>query len=127
MARQLKLTFVAYDDDCETTYSAPAKYEVCERCEGTGSHSNPSIDGNGITASEWDEWDDDSRQMYLSGGYDVRCTVCNGERVVLTINRERCEPNILAAYDAHIASEREYEREVYSERRMEAMMLGEWY
>ena len=39
-------------DGAELELALPAKFEVCHRCQGTGTHTNPSIDGNGITASE---------------------------------------------------------------------------
>lgn len=59
-----------------------SKYQVCPRCEGEGTHTNPSIDGNGITSSEWAEWDEEDREMYMTGGYDVQCELCKGQRVV---------------------------------------------
>lgn len=57
-------------------------YEVCTTCRGKGTHTNKNIDGNGITSSEWAEWDEDERQTYMSGGYDVRCEECEGNKVV---------------------------------------------
>lgn len=72
--------------------SLPAKYEVCPRCHGAGRHDNPAF-CNGITASEWrDEWDEESREGYLSGRYDVTCGVCNGERVVTVVDESRLTP-----------------------------------
>jgi len=58
----------------------PAKYAVCPQCEGRGSHVDPNIDGNGITADSVDPymWED-----YLAGIYDIACTTCGGRRVVL--------------------------------------------
>lgn len=32
---------------------------ICSECRGHGKHSR-AIDGNGITSSEWAEWDDDN-------------------------------------------------------------------
>jgi hypothetical protein len=58
------------------------RYAVCPRCEGRGSHVNPAVDGNGITAEEMDELGEDFREDYLSGVYDVRCEECGGNRVV---------------------------------------------
>jgi hypothetical protein len=77
-----------YDDDDKWLHewddvdAFPKRYVVCSRCQGHGHHSNPSIDGNGITQSEWAEWDDEEKEMYFSGGYDVTCYECNGKRVV---------------------------------------------
>jgi len=58
------------------------RFAVCPRCEGRGSHVNPAVDGNGITADEMDELGPDFREDYLSGVYDVRCDECKGDRVV---------------------------------------------
>ena len=33
----------------------PAKYVVCPRCHGAGTHVNPAIDGNGIGSEEMAE------------------------------------------------------------------------
>ena len=63
-----------------------SKYEVCPVCDGEGKTVNPSIDGNGITASEMDEIlhdDPDFTDDYMGGVYDVVCRCCNGQRVVL--------------------------------------------
>lgn len=52
----------------------PAIYEICGRCEGKGTHTNPAIDGNGIGQAERDDWaDDDFMEDYMNGVYDVRC------------------------------------------------------
>ena len=70
----------------------PMVFKVCPTCDGRGRHVNPSIDGNGITADEWDEWDDNSKEMYLSGGCDVKCYTCDGRRVVPEINTAQLTP-----------------------------------
>jgi len=92
------------DEGAEQEGELPGKFEVCSRCQGHGTHCNPNIDGNGITSSEWAEWDEESREMYLSGGYDVTCEACHGARVTLEIDRETCERNpdlaaLLKRYD----------------------------
>jgi hypothetical protein len=74
----------------EVTHRLPAIYAVCNRCRGSGKHCNPNIDGNGITSDEWDEWGDDERETYLTGGYDVTCHECGGKRVILEIDEEEC-------------------------------------
>lgn len=59
----------------EMSVQIPAKWEICDVCDGNGTHVNRNIDGNGITTDEWNgpDWDDESREMYMSGGYDVAC------------------------------------------------------
>jgi len=53
--------------DAEDEHELPAVWEICDRCRGNGQHSNPSIDGNGITMDEWNgpDWSDDEKEMYL--------------------------------------------------------------
>jgi hypothetical protein len=58
-------------------------FAICPRCDGAGTHTNPAIDGNGITTSEMDELGEDFREDYLAGVYDIRCERCRGDRVVL--------------------------------------------
>lgn len=72
----------------------PAMWEVCSRCDGEGHHSNPAIDGHGITMEEWlgPDWDDESRERYMSGGYDIPCTECKGERLVLVVDYSKLTP-----------------------------------
>lgn len=69
----------------------PAKYDVCPRCRGEGTHTNPSIDGNGLTASDIDyhmDGDPEFLDNYFSGVYDVACHECDGKRVVLVVDEE---------------------------------------
>lgn len=68
----------------------PAKYVVCDRCEGEGHHGNPAFDG---TSMEWWYENDPSGEeldAYIDGRYDVRCAECNGDRVVLTVDTDAC-------------------------------------
>jgi len=58
----------------------PAVYEVCELCDGKGTHVNPSIDRNGISGETFQE-DPDFMESYLKGDYDVPCVSCGGKRV----------------------------------------------
>jgi hypothetical protein len=59
-----------------------AKWIVCPVCRGEGKVVNPSIDCNGLSASDFRE-DPDFAEAYWSGDYDVACAGCRGERVVL--------------------------------------------
>jgi hypothetical protein len=58
------------------------RFIVCPTCEGRGTHVNPAVDGNGLTAEDMAELGDDFREDYLGGVYDVRCEECKGDRVV---------------------------------------------
>lgn len=125
MARLQEIVFTYENEDGEEVEGRlPARYEVCPRCDGEGSHTNPNIDGNGITASEWAEWDEEDRDNYMSGVYDVSCEKCGGLRVVPVVDDGRADKALLAAYEesenARAASERDdnYERAYFS--RLEA-------
>lgn len=83
MSLKLKL----YEDDEGYEVEVPAKYEVCPRCEGKGTHVNPSIDGNGLSSEDFDQ-DPDFREDYMSGVYDVACHECDGKRVILVADEQ---------------------------------------
>lgn len=78
----------------------PAKYEVCDTCEGKGSHVNPSIDCDGITAEDFAE-DPDFEEGYFEGHYDVTCYDCGGARVVPVVDEDRARKEDLALYQKH--------------------------
>ena len=112
----------------ERTIVVPACYEVCGDCRGTGTHVHPAIDGNGITSSEWAEWDQDDRETYMTGGYDVTCTGCGGVRVVPEVDEAAIHDDALnARYEQYVewgVAEGEFaawaEAERDAERRMGA-------
>ena len=66
----------------KATVVSNSKFEICPTCEGRGTHTNPSIDSGGITASEWAEWSYEEQDDYMSGVYDVICSQCSGEKVI---------------------------------------------
>jgi len=107
----------------EITVQLPAKYEVCSRCEGEGKHTNPAIDGNGISREDFDA-DPDFEEAYFSGRYDVECEVCGGKRVELVVDAQACKEqgleDELKAYYRHRREMRATEREMAAERRMGA-------
>lgn len=65
--------------------SVPLAWTKCLRCDGTGSHVNPSIDGNGLSTRDFEE-DPDFCSDYKSGVFDVSCYDCDGRG-------EDAEPN----------------------------------
>lgn len=111
----------------EETVQFPAKMIVCYTCDGSGTTVNPSIDGNGITASEMEELGDDFRDDYMRGVYDVQCRTCKGKNVVAVLDRERCKQSktlrpLLKAYDKEQADDA---REDDSERWLRMAESGE--
>ena len=81
--RMTAVVFVDREDDngelVATEKEVSFHYEVCSVCNGRGQFVNPNIDRNGI--SDMDEWDDEERDDYFSGGYDVVCGYCGGKAV----------------------------------------------
>jgi hypothetical protein len=117
--------FTLLHPDTGEELELPTKFELCPRCQGAGTHTNPSIDGNGITSSEWAEWDDDDRETYMSGGYDVRCETCKGERVVAVPALDRCTFAQKRLLVRNRQAEREYQRDYDSERWLRMAESGE--
>lgn len=115
----IKVTLAnAAGEDVEHTL--PTKFEVCDRCRGNGTHTNPAIDGNGITQSEMAELGPEFQEDYFSGVYDVPCEVCEGLRVVPVVDEEKCSPELLAAYKRDQEEQAYLDRESAAERRMGA-------
>lgn len=100
---------VSYEDEDgnEVELDLPAHNVVCSRCDGDGTHVNPAIDGNGISAEEWyAEWDEDEREAYMAGRYDVQCEECHGQRVVLEVDEDLLTDEQKVAYAAYCEHER---------------------
>ncbi len=91
------------NDNEEFSGYLPVQYVVCPRCEGSGAHVNPSIDGNGL--SEELRADYDFMEDYMAGVYDIVCECCNGKRVVAEPDFAKWKPGLVAAYRAHLEEE----------------------
>lgn len=103
------------DHGCEI--DLPWIFDVCGTCNGHGSHVNPSIDAHGISADEFAE-DPDFEAQYFSGAYDQTCNECHGLRVIKVVDRDSCNVDQLAAYDAEMKADAEFAAECAAERRM---------
>lgn len=66
---------------CTEEITVRFEWGVCPTCGGRGSHTNPSIDAQGLSAEDFLA-DPDFAMDYLSGKYDVACNECGGQRVV---------------------------------------------
>jgi hypothetical protein len=103
------------DEEYEFEVEFPATREKCDRCDGTGTHVNPAIDGNGL--SEDSQSDPEFMADYMAGHYDVRCEECKGEKIVLVIDREAADPKMLKLLDEAEQAERECRAAEEAERR----------
>lgn len=113
-----------FDEEVEVEF--PAKWEICSRCDGNGHHTNPSIDGNGITSSEWAEWDDEEKDCYMSGGYDIRCEAGCHDGKILVVDTEHLSDDLRKDYAEW--EEQEYQRaqSEAEERYLRRMESGGW-
>jgi len=109
-----KMTMVVeiYDEANDETYEkeVPFEFEVCPTCRGRGSHVEPGIDCNGLTAEDFAE-DPDFREDYFSGRYDVPCYRCNGEKVVPVIDDSEVLEHLHQMWQAQAEIEAEYAAE----------------
>jgi hypothetical protein len=105
--------------DCDgmTEVSFPTHWEVCSRCHGTGSHTNPSIDGNGLSAEYMHEAGPEFMEDYIGGVYDVTCYTCHGLRVEAVVDWNRLTEAQRSQLEKHWAEEAAYRAEVEAERR----------
>lgn len=90
------------------------RYIVCPTCDGAGSHVNPSIDSEGLTAADFEEAGPEFFEDYRSGTYDVPCYECGGKRVVPWPVNEADEVRVRNILDARSA----WAAEEDAERRM---------
>lgn len=110
-----------FEDEAGERVRIPARAVVCSRCDGTGTHVNPAVDGHGIGAEEWaHEWEDEEREAYLAGRYDVTCERCHGNRVELLPDVARCtwaQKRVLVLERQRRRDDAELRAEVDAERR----------
>lgn len=61
-------------------------WEICDQCDGEGKHSKHL----GVISAEtlYDDWDDEIRDSYFSGGYDRSCTACSGSGKIKVIDED---------------------------------------
>lgn len=107
------------DDGYEVTHHLPAKFEVCDRCRGMGTHVNPAVDGDGIPAHEFAE-DPDFAEEYFSGVYDVPCHECDGQRVVKRVDWAGVDADLAEKYREHLRDEAHFQAMVEAERKFGA-------
>lgn len=111
------------EETCEIEIELPAKWEVCDRCDGEGKHVNPAIDGNGISREDFDQ-DPDFEEAYFAGRYDVTCEECKGRTTILVVDEQACKAQglekELKEYYRHRREMAEVDRMMEAERRMGA-------
>ncbi len=109
MSKQGEVELTWYDSETEeeVTHTFPAVNEVCHKCEGYGSHLNPSIGEHAYSMEEFNEsFDDEGKEEYFKRGgiYDVTCSVCKGNKVVPSVDEEHLteeQKKLYADYQEH--------------------------
>lgn len=102
-------------EDGETvTDKLPAKWEICDTCNGNGKHSHAI---GAITSSEWSGWDMDEQEDYFAGRYDSTCEECKGSGKVKTIDDSQVNPETLKAYEEWQDEQANYARQDAYERK----------
>lgn len=104
MRDTMTITVYGTDDeghDFEEDIEVPTRWEICSTCRGNGTHVNRNIDGHGIGAEEWEnDWDDDSREAYFRGDYDVACEAKCSDGKVRVVDIDACTPEQRKAVEA---------------------------
>lgn len=113
--RDTKETITLYTNDAEI--ELPGRFAVCPCCDGRGVRA---LHGIAITSDEFSEWHQDERDAYFSGGYDTTCESCQGARVVVVLDEDRCDPALLEQYRQQQEDEAEDRAMAAAERRMGA-------
>jgi DnaJ-class molecular chaperone len=122
---------ISGSDGREYTHEWPAKFAVCDDCEGHGTVLTESIRQHAYSREEFEEAfdDDESREAYFKRGgmFDVPCPTCKGNRVVREVDKERVSfmrhgKKLLELWEksewARLEDEAAYRAECEMERRM---------
>jgi hypothetical protein len=113
---EMTLTFWSADGE-EISVEVSTHWAICPCCEGEGRVDNPAF-SNGISGEEWaNEWDEDEREAYMSGAYDVRCDECGGSGKVREPNLSSLTEEERKAYEEHLDAERYHALEREAEMR----------
>lgn len=126
------ITVPVYTNRDQIDVTFPARWAICPVCEGCATDRGASVEcdgpygegGNGFTASEWADQDDDFKSDYLAGRYDRPCEACDGLGRVQAIDQDAVtgwrERILLKAYRAQERDSRAVDAIHAAERRMGA-------
>lgn len=104
----------------ESEHEFPTRFEVCDGCEGHGTHLCEGMRGHAYSAEEFDDsFDDEEREEYFrrGGRYDVTCSTCRGDRVMPVVDEKLLTPKQKALYKMWKRDERERRQGEADDRR----------
>jgi hypothetical protein len=97
------------DGEHQETDRLPAVWIICDTCSGNGAHSHHL---GAITHEDrCNDWDEESWEEYMDGGYDRRCEDCKGTGKVLVVDETACPKDLLKKYQSWMDFLAECERE----------------
>ena len=102
--------------------TVPARYEVCDDCDGEGAVLHEALRAHAYTMDEFHEtFDDEDAAEYMKGGagiYGVPCPTCHGARVRLMPDEDRLSARQRLILDAVRRQEDELAADLAAERRL---------
>lgn len=124
---EIQLTWTDEETEEEVTHIFPTVNEVCGRCEGFGTHLNPSIGEHAYTMEEFNEsFDDEGKEEYFKRGgiYDVTCFECKGNKVVPVVDEKHLTEEQKKLYAEYERQEEERASEERADARTRYMESG---
>jgi hypothetical protein len=109
---QQRFTWTNEDGD-EVSHVFPICNEVCSRCEGFGSHLNPSIGNHAYSMEEfYDSFDNEDIEEYFTRGgkFDVQCQECHGNKVVPVVDESKLTAEQKKLYEQYCQHEEDMAR-----------------
>ena len=104
-----------HEDGEEEEIVVKAELVECHVCYGDGYHTNPAIDGHGISAQDFYD-DPEFESEYRMGMYDIRCNCCHGEKQIPQASWQNSKSN-LEKYNETIRAHDEFQRHCRAEMR----------
>lgn len=107
---------ITVEDDGGIERELPTRWELCDVCDGKGTHVNPNIDRQGLTGDDFHD-DPDFFDNYRRGDYDIPCNRCGGRRVIAVVDEDACEAELLKIYREDMDAQAEVDAEAAAEAR----------
>ena len=104
-------------EEVKITVEMPARWVVCEECQGSGTELYGSLKGHAFTMDEMNE-DPEFRENYFGGAYDVQCSRCKGRTTVPALYREGMTDEQKAMMETHDRIDEAYWEAKYQDDRI---------